>query len=320
MTSVLVIGGMGDVGSRLVVELARSGHRVRCLERKTPLNIAAAPRLRRRGIRVQWGDVRNPDHVARAIDGQQAVINLAAILPPRSEIDPRHAQSVTVGGTRTVVNAIRSVVGQTRLIYVSSMAVNGRTGDRPPPRKASDPVQPFDHYTHHKVEAESLVRSSGIPWLIVRLGAVVPVGRFLREGRLLMREMFEVPLSQRIELVHAEDVARALSNAVTCDAVLGRTLLIGGGRSCQILQREYVQRTLHEVGIGELPAQAFSTLPYHCDWLDTAESEGLLHYQRHSFEDYLRETRQSVGPARVLVQLASPLVRRVLLHSSPYLP
>jgi nucleoside-diphosphate-sugar epimerase len=256
--------------------------------------------------------------VARAVRGQQAVIHLAAILPPRSEIDPHRAYAVTVNGTRNVVSAVRAEPTRPRLIYVSSLAVFGRTADHPPPRRATDPVQPFDHYTRQKVEAESVVRASEVAWSILRLGAVVPIGRLMRDP-MLVREMFEVPLTQRIECVHADDVALALTNAVSCDAVLGRTLLIGGGQRCQLLYREFVQRPFEAVGIGALPAEAFSTVSYHTDWLDTSESEHLLRYQRHSFEDFVRETRRSVGPARIAIQLLRPLLRWALLRHSPYL-
>jgi hypothetical protein len=68
-----------------------------------------------------------------------------------------------------------------------------------------------------------------------------------------------------------------------------------------------------------LPAEAFSSVPYHTDWLDTSESERLLHYQRHSFEDFVHETRRSIGPARMAMQLLRPLVRRVVLRQSRYL-
>jgi nucleoside-diphosphate-sugar epimerase len=320
MSKVLVTGGMGDVGTALLVELRRAGHSVRCLDRKTRLNMLNAARLRRKGIQVQWCDVRRPADVERSIAGQDAVIHLAAILPPRSEIDPVRARSVTVEGTRNVVNAVRSQPVQPRLVYVSSLAVFGRTDDRPPPRTATDPVQPFDHYTHHKVEAESIVRTSGVPWCIRRLGVVVPIGRFTREPRLLLREMFEVPLDQRIECVHVEDVARALTKALDCDEALCQTLLIGGGPKCQISHREFVERTLEEVGIGALPAEAYGTVPYHTDWLDTAESERLLHYQRHTFEDFLLETRRSVGPWRMAILMLRPLVRWIMLRQSAYLP
>jgi nucleoside-diphosphate-sugar epimerase len=226
-----------------------------------------------------WGDVRSPRDVAFAVRSQQAVIHVAAVLPPRSEIEPERAYAVTVTGTHNVVDAVRAEATHPRLIYVSSLAVFGRTSDRAPPRRATDPVQPFDNYTRQKVEAESVVRASEVAWSILRLGAVVPIGRLAREPLLLMREMFESPLAQRIECVHAEDVALALTNAVSCDAVLGRTLLIGGGQRCQVRYRDFVQRPFEEVGIGALPAEAFSNIPYHTDWLDTAESECLLRYQ-----------------------------------------
>jgi nucleoside-diphosphate-sugar epimerase len=315
---VLVTGGLGDVGSRLLVELVGAGHSVLCLDRKTPWNLATAALLGRRGVHVRWGDVRRPDDVEAAVRGQYAVIHLAAILPPRSEIDPDRAYSVTVTGTRNVVNAVRAEPSRPRLIYVSSLAVFGRTNDRPPPRRATDPVQPFDHYTRQKVEAELVVRASEVAWSIVRLGAVVPIGRLVRDP-LVIREMFEIPLAQRIECVHAEDVARALTNAVSCDAVLGRTLLIGGGRRCQVLYRDFVQRPFEEVGIGALPAEAFGSVPYHTDWLDTSEGERLLRYQRHSFEDFVHETRRSIGPARLVIQLLRPLVRWIILRQSRYL-
>jgi nucleoside-diphosphate-sugar epimerase len=265
-----------------------------------------------------WGDVRSPNDLAFAVRGQQAVIHLAAVLPPRSEIDPHRAYSVTVQGTYNVVNAVRAEASRPRLIYVSSLAVFGRTSDRPPPRRATDPVQPFDHYTRQKVAAESVVRASEVTWAIVRLGAVVPIGRMLRDP-LLMREMFEIPLTQRIECVHAEDVARALTSAVSCDAVLGRILLIGGGQPCQMLYRDFIQKPFEALGIGALPAEAFTTVPYHTDWLDTDESERLLRYQRHTFEDFVSETRRSVGPARAAIQLLRPLVRWLVLRQSPYL-
>ena len=280
--------------------------------------MATAVRMRQRGVQIRWGDVRRPNDVASAVRGQQAVIHLAAILPPRSEIDPDRAYSVTVTGTRNVVNAIRAETSRPRLIYVSSLAVFGRTNDRPPPRRATDPVQPFDHYTRQKAEAESVVRASEVAWSIFRLGVVVPIGRMVRDP-LLMREMFEIPLAQRIECVHAKDVARALTNGVSCDAVLGRTLLIGGGQRCQVLYRDFIQKPFEELGIGALPARAFSSVPYHTDWLDTSESERLLRYQRHTFEDFVRETRRSIGPARVAIQLLRPLVRWAVLRQSPYL-
>jgi nucleoside-diphosphate-sugar epimerase len=316
---VLVLGGLGDVGRAVLKQLARSGHTVRCLDLRTPRNVGAARRFRHRGVDIAWGDVRCQDTVAHAVAGQDAIVHLAAVLPPRSELQPELTYSVNVRGTRNVVEAAQASTTQPRLIYVSSLAVFGRTGDAEPPRTATDPVQPFDHYTRSKVAAEDVVRASSAAWAILRLGVVVPIGRIGRDPRLMVREMFEVPLDQRIECVHSRDVARAVAAALTCPDVLGRTLLIGGGRSCQMLQREFLSRTLAAVGLGPLPTEAFGAIPYHTDWLDTCESQSLLEYQTISFEDFLCETRRTYRPLRGLVRAASPVVRWWMLRQSPFL-
>ena len=72
------------------------------------------------------------------------------------------------------------------------------------------------------------------------------------------------------------------------------------------------------MGIGRLPDQAFTHQPFAVDWLDTRESQALLHYQNHTFQDYTQDLRRRLGGLRWLVQAARPLVRQWLLNQSPY--
>ena len=72
------------------------------------------------------------------------------------------------------------------------------------------------------------------------------------------------------------------------------------------------------VGVGMLPAEAFATLPYSVDWLDTAESERLLHFQRRTLDDYIHDMLQTLGFRRLFIRLFRPLVRQALLRQSPY--
>ena len=78
-------------------------------------------------------------------------------------------------------------------------------------------------------------------------------------------------------------------------------------------------RFLEAMGIGALPAQAFSTEPYCTDWLDTEESERLLGYQRYTYADVVRDIAALVGWRRHAVTLLRPLVRRYILRLSPHL-
>jgi hypothetical protein len=72
------------------------------------------------------------------------------------------------------------------------------------------------------------------------------------------------------------------------------------------------------MGLGPLPESAFSPAEYATDWLDTVESEALLHYQRHTFEDIAAALARSLGWRRRAAAVVAPLVRTALLRLSPY--
>jgi len=325
---VLLTGGLGNVGQSAMRELTSRGHTVRCLDLKTKTNLKLARRLADDPhIEIAWGDLRRPEDVAAAVHGQDIVVHLAFITPKlsatgqESEKRPEWAREINVGGTHNLITAMQAEPVPPRLIFISSLHVYGRTETLPPPRTVSDPVNPVEHYAQHKVECERMVRESGLQWVILRLAATMPLAMRLDPG------MFDVPLENRMEFVHTRDVGLAIANAVDLGAaqgastpsqLWGRTLLIGGGPRCQYYYREIAERILDGLGIGMLPGAAFSHKPFCTDWLDTQESERLLHYQQRTLEDYVRDMRTLLGRRIRLIRMFRPLVRLWLLSKSPY--
>ncbi len=316
--NVLITGAFGNIGQATIVSLLNHGHRVTAFDAPTPRNRRAARRFRRQ-IRVLWGDIRDPQAVEAAVKGQDVVVHLAFVIPnlsatgKGSETAPEWAYAVNVGGTRHLIAALQRQPHPPRLIFTSSLHIYGRTQHLPPPRRVTDPPNPAEHYSRHKVEAEALVQASGLEWTIFRLAAALPVTLILDPG------MFDVPLDNRIEFVHRRDVATAIAHAVTHEAVWGRIFHIGGGPRCQYVYREVAERILTTVGVGMLPAEAFSQVPYPVDWLDTTESQRLLRYQQRTLEDYLTDLRLALGWRRAWVRAWRPLVRWLLLRRSPHL-
>jgi hypothetical protein len=96
------------------------------------------------------------------------------------------------------------------------------------------------------------------------------------------------------------------------------TLHVGGGPGCQLRQREIIGRSLSLLGVGILPEAAFSTTPFHCDWLDTRESQRLLGFQQRSFTDYLVDLHRRYRWRRPVVSAVAPLIRWAMLRGSPY--
>ena len=314
---VLLTGAFGNVGTSALGELLRQGHTVRCFDLRTKANEQATRRFKGQ-IEVVWGDLRRPEDVAAAVRDQDVVVHLAFIIPKlsatgvESEARPDWAREVNVGGTRNLLDAMKALPRPPKLIFTSSYHVYGRTQEQPPPRTVADPVQPIEHYTHHKVACEWMVRASGLDWTIFRLAATLPLAIQLDPG------MFDVPLENRMEFVYTRDVGLAIANGVSSEDVWGKILLIGGGPRCQYTYREIVGRILEAMGVGMLPEEAFGSTPFCTDWLDTTESQALLDYQRCDLEDYVQEMVALLGTRRHLIRVFRPIVRRWLLRKSPY--
>ncbi|MBS3795047.1 MAG: NAD(P)-dependent oxidoreductase [Candidatus Thorarchaeota archaeon] len=316
---VLLTGAFGNVGESTLEALCNHGHDVRCFDLPNKKNRKINEKLGNEfDFDIFWGDIRNYSDVSEALEGVEAIIHLAAIIPPQTDRNLQLAREVNVGGTENLVNAALESGKHPRFVYASSIATYGHcTGDGPP-KKANDPQIATDAYTAHKIECESIVKESALPWTIMRFGVVTP----LRMSMNIDPIMFEIPLEQRIEFVHTKDIGLALARGVTAD-VEGKILLLGGGQECRMDYREFVTAILDALGVGMLPDEAFLTPEseddyFHTDWMNSQEAQELLDYQTRSFEQFLDDFKNEMGKRRILVRLFRPLVRRYLLHKSPY--
>jgi len=314
---VLVTGAFGTLGVAVCRELSRRGHGLAAMDLPSGRNRKAAARSRF-PIRVFWGDVREPVAMEEAICSSCAdvVLHCAAILAPASEADPVLSRGVNVGGTEVVLEACaRAGAG---LVYPSSVTVYGPGRVEGPPRTAEDPLVPTDSYSGHKAECERMIRESGVRWSIMRLGVSVDPAASQVSADVL-RAMFEISPETRMEYVHPADVATAFANLLEAPEAWGRVLLIGGGERCRIRQRDLFDAVFTAAGIGPLPAEAFGDAPYYTDWMDTTESQRLLRYQRHTFDDFRAEAHEALRLKRPLVRAIRPIARWYLLsHSGPW--
>lgn len=311
---VLLTGAFGNLGRPTVQALVQRGHRVRCFDvRSRP-----AERLARSlgsQVEVSWGDLRDEHALRAAVAGQDAIIHNAAVLPPFTERSPEAAQAINVGGTRALIAAAEASPMQPALIFTSSVSVFGPVQHLPPPRRVTDPVQATDNYTRHKLECETMLRESSLRWLILRIGVSIEPGSRTGDPD-AMRMLFDAAAETRMEYVHPADVACAQARALECAEVWGRMLLIGGGPSCRIRQIDLFDSLFGSLGLGEVPRRAFGSGGYYTDWMDTEESQRLLQYQQHSFDDFRRDSYRRLRHVRRALWPLRPLVRRYLLGYS----
>ena len=302
---VLITGGAGRLGINVGKAFIKGGFQVRVFDLDTPGNRSSVKRLGRK-TEVYWGDITHPDSVQKALKGVNAVVHMAGILPPVAYEKPELAYRVNVGGTRIIVEHLKQMDISIPFIFTSSVAAFGPTPD------VTKPLCPEEHdanpkgaYGETKLQAENIIKESGIDYVILRLTATMYLNFSVSD----LRRMFTVPLNNRVEYCHPDDTATAIFNAVkNFNSAKGNTLVISGGPEQRMLYKDMIRRILGVMGLPVPPARKFTREPYYLDWYDTTKSQRLLNFQHRSFADYIidysKQLARQYGPGFI------PFMRR----------
>jgi nucleoside-diphosphate-sugar epimerase len=313
---VLVTGAFGRLGQEGVARLLDEGHSVIAFDVRNRRNEKAAKPFRDR-VDIVWGDIRNAGDIAPSVGVCDAIIHNAGILAPLSENEPELAHAVNVGGTRHILEAMATRESPPVIVFSSTLSVCGPRKPGGPPFTADDPAVGTDHYTTHKTECERMLRESGLPYVIFRIG--VSVGPKAASGDFspdVFRILFGINPDAHCEWVHPEDVALAQVRAIQTPEAFRKTLMIGGGEGCRLTFREFYEEMFDATGVGRFPPEAYGAGEYYTEWMDTTESQALLGFQRIRFDEFIDALRESYRFTRPPTRLVAPLIRRWMLQYS----
>jgi len=173
VSRVLVTGGAGYVGAVLVPKLLDSGYRVRVVDlfiygEHVLDRVKDNPYLEQ--IR---GDIRDPELLAKATAGSDAVIHLACISnDPSFELDPALGRSINYDAFLSLVE-LAKINGVRRFVYASSSSVYGIKDEE----NVTEDLQldPLTDYSKFKAMCEDVLleaRSPGFEVLIIRPATV----------------------------------------------------------------------------------------------------------------------------------------------------
>ncbi len=293
-----------------------------------PANRRRADGLLRSGqVEIRWADLTDAKAVDAMVNALQptAVVHLAAVIPPACYSRRGLARRVNVDATEALVRAASALSSPPRFVLASSVAVYGA---RNPHRAtevllATTPVDPRDIYGGHKVEAEQAVRSSGLDWVILRLGAVMTPAPRPEVGLDLVYFEGALPVDGRIQTVDVRDVAHAFSAATTTGDTK-EVLLVGGDESHRLTQGALGSALTRAMGLVAVLPPGRPGDPnsdgdwFATDWMDTARAQEVLAFQHHSLPAMLAETTDIVGWRRWPLRTAAPTVRALLRWRAPY--
>ncbi len=302
----LVTGGTGFVGYHVARLLVEGGTPVRALARPASRKdnlLELNPSL----LEIVDGDLRNPDSLARAMDGCDTLYHIAADYRLWSA-NPQELYDSNVGGTRSILEAARRS-GIKRTVYTSTVGAlgippDGSSGTETTPVTEADMI---GHYKRSKFLAEKEAvkfAQEGFPVVIVNPSTPVgendikptPTGKIIVD---FLNGKLPAYLNTGLNLVDVHDVAQGMLLAAE-RGVSGERYILGNrntsmkemlemlaaltGRRAPAVQMPYgVAYTF--VGIENLLASLFRKEPAH-------PFEGVKMARHHMYFDASRAVNE----------------------------
>jgi len=253
---ILVTGVAGFLGSALAQRLLEDGHEVQGLDDLSTGKEEAIPKR----VEFELGDMLDRPKLWTLLQDVECVYHLAAkVAVQESILYPREYNSTNVGGTVSVMEAMRDV-GVKRVVFTSSGAVYG--AQKSQPLNELMVPSPDSPYAVSKLSAEYYVKTIGQLWGIETVtlrifnaygpGQHLPadhppvIPNFLKQAAKGGSLIIHNSGSQTRDFVYLDDVVNALVRAGTATGVDGTTINIGSGKESSVI--ELVQNVVELTG------------------------------------------------------------------------
>jgi nucleoside-diphosphate-sugar epimerase len=255
MARTLVTGGAGYIGLLVVDELLRAGREV------TVLDVLLHGQAEPAGVHFVEGDVRDADARARALEGADSIVHLAAIVgDPACARDPALAQAVNVDASL----ALAAEADVERFVMASTCSNYGRMTDPTVPIDESGVLAPVSLYAEQKVAVETHLLASDAPYAVtcLRFATVFGVAPRMRFDLTVNEFTRDLWADRRLEVfgeqfwrpyVHVRDAARGIRTVLEApvDAVAGQVFNVGDS-SQNFRKLDLVDLIRHETDRGEV--------------------------------------------------------------------
>ena len=220
---VTLFGVPGNMGSEVLRKLATEQNieKINLLvhDKKGLRPLVKLLKKNHKQYRIVFGSVADINVVLDAIDDSDYVINMAAVIPPKSDKDPESAIEANEVGPQVICKAIESLGDkQPKLIHISTIGVYGDRNYKHPYAEVGDPliISPFDIYSLTKMRGEYTVLESNVKhWTVIRQLAML-------YDALLMKNvsdglMFHTCFNSLLEWSTASDSAILIRNILRRD-------------------------------------------------------------------------------------------------------
>lgn len=339
---VALFGVPGNMGSKVLEELLKEDYisKINLLvnDKKNIKPIIKKLKKSKKEFHITYGTIANIATVKEAINDVDYLINMAAVIPPRSDKEPLSAIEANEIGPQTIVRAFEEMKDhEPKYIHISTIGVYGDRNYKHPFAEVGDPllISPFDIYALTKMRGEFTILESDIKcWTVIRQTAMLYDDLMMKNisDGLMFHTCFNTPL----EWATAKDSAVLIRNILRRDKAgelnennfWKHCFNIGGGINNRVTGYDTFKLGFEIIGCGV--EQFFDTnynslRNFHGEWYsDFYKLNDLFNYQSDTIEEFWNHVLQThkyfklahIVPKKILKEF---VIKRLLKdENAPY--
>ena len=325
-------GNMGSEALKQTFELQNIDW-IRVLLLDTQKNKRLARRLSKLyhdKIQFVFGELEDKNSCASLVREADYIVNMAAVIPPKSDAAPEKSYLCNAAGTETLVKTILQENPRAKFIHISTVALYGNRNEKHPFGRVGDPliVSPFDAYAKDKLYGERCVLEAELScWVVLRQTAMLHPNIF--KDNLSDGLMFHTALNAPLEWVSSRDSGYLIKRIIERDSkneipqFWNKIYNIGAGEKGRRTGYDTFNDGFAMIGGTTekyFNPNWFAPRNFHGMWFaDSDELNALFGYQRDSVQEYWRDIAKAhpvfalgrIVPKKLLYIF---LFRRLLHH------
>ena len=218
MKDILIIGGAGNIGHKLINTLLED-YSITVLDLKSNLALKRLAEYENK-IKIVYGDIEDYHLVKDLVKKNDIVINLAGIMPPLAEFHESICNSTNYMGSKNVVDAILEVNKSCLYVYASFISFYGKTSNIQNKISVKEGINnPEDNYSINLMRSENYIKEKLKKHIVLRMPIVLTSNNYYIK---------HMNLNRMMDFITVDDLNTSILHIIKNEKAYGKTFNISG--------------------------------------------------------------------------------------------
>ena len=284
MKDILIVGGAGNVGHKLIDYLIED-YSITILDLKSKLSMERMAPYENR-IKIVYGDVNDYHLIKDLVKKNDVVINLAGIMPPLANLSEKLANDTNYEGTKNIVDAILEVNPECIYLYTSFISIYGETENIERDIKLNGETNnPEDIYSVSLIRSENYIKENLTKYIVLRLPIVTTPNNYYIK---------HMSLNRMTDFITVDDLNNIITKVIVEPKAYGKFYNV---KSFTINSNTFIKHYYKSFG----KINMFRRNKYYGRYIDADKIDKLIDISYQSYPEYFKSLKKQTNIFKRLI-------------------